>query len=438
MLRARCLGPCRSLERFLVLAAPRSTSPRCAVGISNSRAVSTSLTRRRIPPAIFPLHGFKIIDASTKIEEETLPFYAEDIYYPARLGELICDQYQIVAKLGYGASSTTWLAHDLFKQQYLVLKIHVNQISHPQELHVLEHLKSVKSDHPGSRQIRALIDHFIIKGPHGCHVVFVLPPLGVSVRLLQDLQPGGVYGEETAISAIQQTLMALDFLHCEANVVHTDVHSGNLLLGITDESMLAQYEQKELKDPSPRKVFTDRAVYTSQMLLDAGGLPQLCDFGHARICADDEPQQGIAMPVQYRAPEILLDMQWDHTVDMWSVGLLAWDLLHTESLFNVYDDDPETNTAHHLAHMVSLIGPPPLQFLRKSNKSRKYWDEDGNWRGVLPLPPPVRLESLVTTLEGKSKEDSLSFIRAMLRWEPSERLSTGYAYAHRWLFREHL
>jgi serine/threonine protein kinase len=59
------------------------------------------------------------------------------------------------------------------------------------------------------------------------------------------------------------------------------------------------------------------------MLLDAGGLPQLCDFGHARICADDEPQQGIAMPVQYRAPEILLDMQWDHTVDMWSVGLLV-------------------------------------------------------------------------------------------------------------------
>jgi hypothetical protein len=88
--------------------------------------------------------------------------------------------------------------------------------------------------------------------------------------------------------------------------------------------------------------------------------------------------------------------------------------------------------------MVSLIGPPPLQFLRKSKKSQKYWDEDGNWRGVLPLPPPVRLESLATALDDKSKEDFLSFIRAMLRWEPSERLSTGYAYAHRWLFREHL
>ncbi|KAF9771702.1 hypothetical protein IL306_010647, partial [Fusarium sp. DS 682] len=83
------------------------------------------------------------------------------------------------------------------------------------------HLEAIKSEHPGRRQIRMLDDHFAIQGPHGAHVVFVLPPLGVSVKLLQGPQPGGVYDEETTVSAVQQTLIALDFLHCEAGVIHT-------------------------------------------------------------------------------------------------------------------------------------------------------------------------------------------------------------------------
>jgi non-specific serine/threonine protein kinase len=68
---------------------------------------------QRLPPKSFPLEGFQIVDASTKLEEETLPFYKEELFYPIRIGDLIHDQYQVVAKLGYGASSTTWLGLDL-------------------------------------------------------------------------------------------------------------------------------------------------------------------------------------------------------------------------------------------------------------------------------------------------------------------------------------
>jgi serine/threonine protein kinase len=59
------------------------------------------------------------------------------------------------------------------------------------------------------------------------------------------------------------------------------------------------------------------------MLLAAGGSPHLCDFGHARICPDSELQTGLIMPAQYRAPEVLLDMQWDFAVDLWSIGMLV-------------------------------------------------------------------------------------------------------------------
>ncbi|KAK7414584.1 hypothetical protein QQZ08_012529 [Neonectria magnoliae] len=397
--------------------------------------MSTSLAaHRRVSPKNFPQGGFDRIDESVKVEEETLPFYEEGLFYPARIGEVIRDQYQVIAKLGYGASSTTWLALDLLTYRYVVLKVHVTNVTHLRELEVLQYLKSIQSEHSGREQIRLLDDHFTIQGSCGPHIVFVLPPLGVSVKLLQELQPDGVYDEGTAVSAIQRTVLALNFLHHEASVIHTDVHAGNLLLGITDESQLAQFEENERTRPTPRKVIGDRVIHVSQMLLAAGGPPHLCDFGHARICPDSELQTGLIMPTQYRAPEVLLDMQWDFAVDLWSIGILAWDLLEPKGLFQIYDiDNLEINEAFHLAHMVRILGPPPLDFLRRSPKSQKYWDDAGDWKGVVPLPPPATLESLVTSLQGKRKDDFLDFIRGMLQWDPGKRTSTGHAWSHPWI-----
>jgi hypothetical protein len=47
------------------------------------------------------------------IEEETIPDYLADRYYPVRIGDVIRDRYQVVGKLGYGTTSTVWLARDL-------------------------------------------------------------------------------------------------------------------------------------------------------------------------------------------------------------------------------------------------------------------------------------------------------------------------------------
>ena len=61
----------------------------------------------------FPTSGFQVIDPADKVEEEKLPFYNRDEYYPMRIGEVIGEHYQVVAKLGYGATSTVWLGRDL-------------------------------------------------------------------------------------------------------------------------------------------------------------------------------------------------------------------------------------------------------------------------------------------------------------------------------------
>jgi len=50
---------------------------------------------------------------SEPVEEEKTPYYSPDRFYPARLGDILQDRYQIATKLGYGSHSTVWLARDL-------------------------------------------------------------------------------------------------------------------------------------------------------------------------------------------------------------------------------------------------------------------------------------------------------------------------------------
>lgn len=74
---------------------------------------SSSVRMAPLLPRTFPTSGFKTIDPSIKVEEESLSFYDPRMFYPVRLGEVFQERYQVVAKLGYGGHSTIWLCHDL-------------------------------------------------------------------------------------------------------------------------------------------------------------------------------------------------------------------------------------------------------------------------------------------------------------------------------------
>ncbi|KAG7151020.1 Serine/threonine-protein kinase SRPK like [Verticillium longisporum] len=384
-----------------------------------------------LKPREFPSSGFQVIDPSDKVEEERLPFYKPENYYPMRIGQVIQDRYQIVAKLGYGTSSTVWLSRDLRAQKYWALKVHINGLRSNQELKVYRHLADINGeDHPGQEYVRRLEDAFKLKGPDGEHDVFVMTPLGMSLRSLQEMQKDDVFQKNLVMSVLDQALLGLAFLH-EANVVHTDLHSDNLLIAITDDSILFTVEDNEIHRPSPRKEIGDTIVYVSQYVLGGAGPLTICDLGQARIGSE---HFGNAMPLPYRAPEVILNMPWGYAVDAWSVGLLAWDLLEQERLFRIYDQNSEEqNDAYHLAAMTALLGPPPTEFLERSKETSKYWDEDGRWKGLVPLPSTANFEFLSRALTGEDKDNFLDFIRGFLSWLPEERPTVLQGYLHPWL-----
>lgn len=67
---------------------------------------------QRAPPRQSPF-GYVEVDPLQSIEEEELPLYKPENYYPVYIGEVFLSRYQVVSKLGYGMSSTVWLCKDL-------------------------------------------------------------------------------------------------------------------------------------------------------------------------------------------------------------------------------------------------------------------------------------------------------------------------------------
>lgn len=46
-------------------------------------------------------------------EEEQLPLYSHDQFYPIHIGDVLDSKYKVLGKLGYGAHSTVWLCRNV-------------------------------------------------------------------------------------------------------------------------------------------------------------------------------------------------------------------------------------------------------------------------------------------------------------------------------------
>ncbi|UCK59335.1 hypothetical protein AFCA_002153 [Aspergillus flavus] len=395
-------------------------------------------------PREFPTSGFELLDTSSKIEEETLPTYSPEKYYPVQQGEVFNDRYQVLAKLGYGVTSTVWFARDLVDSTYVVLKIYVLGQEREHELNVYKHIDSIETDHPGRKFIRKMLGYFYVQGPSGRHICLVHEPLGMNANELLRHIPGRTMTLESMKPAIRQLLGVLDFLHSVARLIHTgtskkDIQLKNLLLPTPSSSALADFEEREIKVPAARKILKDRTVYTTSRFPAGDGLPLLGDFGEARF--GDEENIGDIMPDYYRAPEVILKSNWDYKVDIWSVAMIfliislkAWDIVSSQTLIRGETRDGIFDDGVHVAELVALLGPPPQEFLQKRELSSVFWDEPGKWKNLVPVPDRT-LEKLAVNIQGEDVEGFLRWLRLALQWNPEDRPTALELLMDPWLMK---
>ncbi|KZF22425.1 kinase domain protein [Xylona heveae TC161] len=374
------------------------------VNTSHPSAFITLITSCQ--PRVFSSSGFTNIDLSKPIEEETLPDYLAERYYPVHIGEIYNSRYQVVTKLGFGSSSTVWLCRDLYHKCYITLKVHVRSRRPIPEVEISNYLRTIQDVHGGEKCVRLVHDSFQVQGPHGVHQCLLYQPAGVDISDFMHYLPEGALPEYLLRPAMRIVLVALDYLH-QAKVVHTDIQPNNILLGVDDVSILAEMEEDEIPNPVPRKQLQDRIIYTSCSMPLTNGEPVLSDLGEARF--SKEKQCGLIMPSVYRAPEVMLGMSWDYKVDIWA----AWTLFEQGHLFKNKSLESTSDHAHRFAEMVSLLGPPPLE-------------------NLVPIPDQS-LEGRESQLEGGEKGIFLQFIRKVLRWLPEERPTALELLSDEWL-----
>ncbi|RMD42762.1 hypothetical protein DV735_g2387, partial [Chaetothyriales sp. CBS 134920] len=247
---------------------------------------------------------------------------------------------------------------------HVVLKVYVTGENRhlERELEIYNHINAVQGHHPGRNFIRKLLDHF--------------------------------------------------YIH--------DLQLKNLLLPGPQTSYLSRFEEAEVADPSPRKVLKDRTIYQALAFFPMGGLPILTDFGEARF-GDKENNDDI-MPNPYRAPEVILRSSWDYKVDIWSIAMVAWEIVSPRALIQGKNADGIFDDRVHMAQLIALLGPPPPEFRQQRRLSSAFWDESGNWilQEAAPIPD-ITLESVAEKVQGKDTAGFLRWLRMALQWNPEDR-----------------
>ncbi|PBP17728.1 protein kinase [Diplocarpon rosae] len=232
------------------------------------------------------------------------------------------------------------------------------------------------------------------------------------------LPPQNKVPTELAQRSVQLLLIALDYLH-QCHIVHTgnflDISPSNVLQKSGDDSIISQIEKGELEQPIPRRIPSDCTGYESRPLPLSTGLPVPRDLGEARIGA--RKHRGDITPGIYRAPEVILGMEWDSKVDLWAIGVM---------MMNSTSRKP-----------VHSRGPLPPAFPTRSEKCYQYWDRPGiaahatvrsssaavttgNWKGSIPTPDQS-FETREQWLDPEDRALFVRFLRRVLCWMPEER-----------------
>ncbi|KAJ1650190.1 hypothetical protein IWQ61_008939 [Dispira simplex] len=128
----------------------------------------------------------------------------------------------------------------------------------------------------------------------------------------------------------------------------------------------------------------------------------------------------------YRAPEVIMGCEFDQAIDMWSIGCILCELFSGKMLLE------PTDPAGMVSLMIDLLGPFPQYGKSIAYQEGKYHHRYPNAFDTPPWPARKRLARLSQHL-GTKRADFLTFIDALLAYDPANRLTPRKALLHPFL-----
>ncbi|XP_049448060.1 dual specificity protein kinase CLK4-like [Epinephelus fuscoguttatus] len=266
------------------------------------------------------------------------------------VGLVMKGRYEIILTLGEGAFGKVVECIDRDKQEHVAVKIVRNiecfrEVA-KSEIAVLEEINSLDDDNRFA--CVRMLDWF----DHEGHICIVMELLGISTFEFLRQNHFLPFNVEQIRHMAFQLFRAVCFLH-RNKLTHTDLKPENILFVCSDYDLEYNNETKS-KKKKPRS-------------LDV----KVVDFGTATF--DHEHHESLVSTRHYRAPEVILDLGWNQSCDVWSLGCVLMEFYLGRTLFPTHD------SKEHLAMMEKTLGPIPPHLLKKTRKQHYVHNERLNW-----------------------------------------------------------
>jgi serine/threonine protein kinase len=309
--------------------------------------------------------------------------------YRVIIGDHLAYRYEILSMLGSGSFGKVLKVADHKENQEFAVKIIKNKPRFNEqareEVQILEYLKNRNFDN--SFNVIHLLDSFQFRG-HTC-LKFEL----LGMNLYQYLKVNNFQGCPSALLKrfSVQILQALRLMD-RFKVIHCDLKPENILMQ-GPESL----DVKVIDFGSA--VFYEKRIYT---------------YIQSRY---------------YRAPEVILGLDYSTAIDMWSFGCILAELATGRPTF------AGESEAEQIQCMMEVLGPPPLKVINKASRKNLYFEMDGkpkvipNSKGRKRVCGSKKLRDVVKGAD----ETLLDLISACFEWDQLKRISPDEALLHPWL-----
>ncbi|KAK5169605.1 U4/U6 small nuclear ribonucleoprotein prp4 [Saxophila tyrrhenica] len=257
-----------------------------------------------------------------------------DGHYRIILGELLDGRYAVQQQIGKGTFATVVRAQDTQTGATVAVKIACNNETMykagQKEMEMLELLN--QNDQDDKKHIIRLLRQFEHKG----HLCLVFENLSADLReVLKKFGRNVGLNLKAIRSYAQQMFLALSHLK-KCQILHADLKPDNILVS------------------------------------EKRNLLKICDLGTASFAEDAEVTPYLVSRF-YRAPEVILGMPFDYSIDMWSIGCTLFELYTGRILFAGADNNQM------LRAVQECRGKFPMRMLKKSTLADRHFDFDGNF-----------------------------------------------------------
>ena len=154
---------------------------------------------------------------------------------------------------------------------------------------------------------------------------------------------------------------------------------------------------------------------------------KIIDFGSS--CFENENYYLYIQSRFYRAPEILMGLQYGVEIDIWSLGCILCEFYTGLPIF------PGEDEYDMLYYIMEYLGVPPKEIIEKSPKKRHFFNEKGeptekpNSFGKIRKPNQKSLEKFLKN----SDNDFIDLIKKIFKWKKEDRIKPEEALKHNWI-----